>query len=256
MNNTITQPNDFHTEIIRFMTDGQYQKAAEYALEYAEKLTQQTESLSAEDQSVLLEKSDCIASTYRDLLFLAASQQLKELHQKQISQITERKRQANESMILIEKIKNNVTEFIALYESLSKLFFINPTSRNFFNFELSRLKSFPNNESPSSKEQLLDDLVKLLERVEPTDNKPTFWRDRYQITGTRFKCERGYETARNLIEETKELLLQYEKLIYNEVISYQEIYWRCGTGITSTVLGIMEKISDKPNRCSRSALIK
>jgi hypothetical protein len=230
------------SEIHLLMEHGKYENAAECVLQYAEKLAVQAENSSGK------EKSDEIASSYRGLVFLAANQELKILHQQQSSQIAERMEIIAKVNDLEVTVKNNVKEFITHYKSLTELFVQNPTPANLFNRELNRLDSFGNGKTEISKEQFLNDIIKLLERVEPTDSKPNFWVQRYQIKGTRYKCERGYADALSLVAKIKESLLQYEKLKYNDVISYQEIYWRCGTKITWLVNDIIGKISGTPSR--------
>lgn len=226
------------------MEEGEYKNAAEYVLEHAEELAKQAETLPLEEKEALLEKSDCIASTYRELLFLASNQQLQELHRMQKEQIAETKLKIEEGKNLTSLIVEKVVSFIEMYESLTKLFIVTPTIDNIFNSALHRLKSFPNNEPPYTKDEFLQDLFKLLGYVEPASTKFSFLRDRRQILGTRYKCERGYSDAIRLIDEIKGLLSRLDEITIQNHISYQEIYWRCGIDITSSINGILNKVRD------------
>lgn len=244
MDITATQQSDFCQQILCLMVEGDYQNAAESVLKHAEDLAKQAENISRDKKEALLEKSDRTASAYRDLIFLSSNIQLRKLHQTQKSQIVEMRRKANKAKDITAQIENNVAKFIEVYELLCNLFVIYQTRGNILNSALARLKSFSNSEPSYSSAQLLDDLFKLLELVEPASSKLSFHRDRRQILGMRYKCERGYANALELINNTNELFIQYRKITPSDFISYQEMYWQCGIEITSTVHGIINKIKD------------
>jgi len=234
----------FSSKILSLMTDGEYKSAADCVLEHAEELANEAATLSGKEKDTLLEKSDCIASTYRELMFLASSQQLQELHQTQNIQIAKRTLKIKDQSNLTSQIVEQVASFIEVYESLAKLFVIHLTRENIFNTELNRLKTFSNIDSSYTKEQFLQDLFMLLGHVEPASTRFSFSRDRQQILGTRYKCERGYANATHVIEEIKNLLLKLEEITIPNSLSYQEIYWHCGVDITLIIKGILNKVSD------------
>lgn len=234
------QSDGFYHEISSLMQSGQYQHAAELALSYARSLAEQAEKLDMVDQKeVLLKRSDNIASVYRDLLFLSENQQFQELHLNQGLQKQEQERRA----LITAEMKNKTDKLLSVYERIRNHFKLKTLP--LFQPWQKTLRCFIERgiTDDITSEMLQSSLDALLGSLYQIDNSLFGLR-----LGSRYKYEQDYLEFCDLSSEILKLLRDEKDISDSYVLSYQEIYWCCGSEVTQLVNGIISKINPIPSR--------
>jgi len=228
---TSSDSKSISSVVLDLMSGGNYKEAAEAVLKYAEKLS--VDLLNAKD----LEKSDSIVSVYRNLLLLNENTALIELHKKQKMELSNYTNVVGKRTDLSTNIVNLIAQYLDLYRDMDELFISLTMKDNSKHEAIKRLESIIDNKEVDgqySEKDIMNDIYILLQDIEPTSSFLGF-SPRVQKKGQRYKCEKGYDKALNLIEKIQSLIDKLINLDPTLPISYQEIFWKCGSDVSYQV---------------------
>lgn len=235
---TPDEQKNFLCKIKDLMSEGKYKAAAEDVLQYAEDLATKKEAL---------KQSDCIASTYRDLLSLASNKKLRKMHKIKEMQKADRDYKIREIENAKLEIKNNLKNFLIIYEDLRDLYSFNYLNQDNFFDPATEIKSFLKGENLyQSKDHFFQDIFRLLSHIEPVSSNAYLFENRFlKKPGTRYKCERGYDEAVKILNEIESLESRCERAISKlPNLASQEIYLCCGVDVANRVYSIIERIKE------------